>query len=201
MSIVILNFIITSVTKNRIYTDTSHIPKSEFALILGNGPGKTSNPNPYFVKRMEGAYKLYKDKKVNYFLVSGKNSSKKYNEPKFMQKYLEKIGIPKKIIFLDYAGFRTLDSIVRSKKVFQLNKYVIITQKWHCARSVFIAQHNHIDAICYGVSSPKGKSLIKLYIREVFARVKAFIDLFIMNTQPKYLGKKENIQQLQKSDI
>merc|ERR1712187_1004419 len=108
-----------------------------------------------------------------------------YNEPKIMQKYLEKIGIPKKIIFLDYAGFRTLDSIVRSKKVFQLNKYVIITQKWHCARSIFIAQRNHIDAICYGVSSPKGKSLIKLYIREIFARVKAFIDLFIMNTQPK----------------
>ncbi len=88
-----------------------------------------------------------------------------------------------------YAGFRTLDSIVRAKEVFDTNHFVIITQQFHCERALFIADHYNINATCLAVKEPRrGIASFKIRVREVFARVKAMIDLFILHVQPKFLG-------------
>ena len=102
-------------------------------------------------------------------------------------------GIPENRIFLDYAAFRTLDSVIRANKVFDADKFTIITQGFHCERALFIADFYNIDAICFAVDNPGGLSSLKIRLREMFARVKAFLDIYILNQQPKFLGPKETI--------
>ena len=91
---------------------------------------------------------LYERGKIHHILVSGDNSTAAYNEPEAMRKSLVKAGIPERDITLDYAGFRTLDSVVRASEVFgQGSGFTIISQPFHVERALFIARANHIDAI------------------------------------------------------
>lgn len=87
---------------------------------------------------------------------------------------------------LDYAGFRTLDSIVRTRKVFDTNDFLIITQRFHCERALFIALHMGIQAQCFAVPSPK--DILTVRVREIFARLGALNDLYILHRQPRFLG-------------
>lgn len=112
-----------------------------------------------------------------------------------MKKDMLKAGINEDSIFLDYAGFRTLDSIIRAKEVFDIEKFILITQAFHCERALFIADFYNIDAICLAVPSPYGMASLKIRVREVLARVKAVLDIYILNKQPKFLGPKEAIFQ------
>jgi SanA protein len=143
---------------------------------------------------MEAALELYQQGKINVFLLSGDNAHRSYNEPWTMKRDLLKSGIPDSDIVLDYAGFRTLDSVVRAKKVFEADHFVIITQKFHCERALFIAQSNNIDAICLAVPEPRGLAGFKIRLREVLARGKAVIDLYVLDIQPRFLGPKEPIE-------
>ena len=110
-----------------------------------------------------------------------------------MQKECMEKGIPEDRIVLDYAGFRTLDSVVRSKEIFSQENITVISQKFHNERAVFIAENKGIDAIGYNARDVHGQYGVKTKAREYFARVKMFIDL-AMNTGPKYLGEKIDIE-------
>ncbi len=131
--------------------------------------------------------------KIDYILVSGDNSRQSYDEPTDFKNALIKGGVPSHKIYLDYAGFRTLDSIVRAKKVFGLNKFTIISQEFHNQRALYLAQHHNIDAVAYNAKEVLGQSGFKVKLREYLARTKMFIDLLIQ-TQPKYLGQKIRIE-------
>ncbi|UJF19968.1 YdcF family protein [Vibrio sp. SS-MA-C1-2] len=183
-------------SSEKIYTDINTLPSRPVALILGTSKYvKGGNINAYYYYRVKTATDLYKEKKVNYLLLSGDNAHRSYNEPWTMKRDLLKAGIPEQAIYLDYAGFRTLDSIVRAKLVFQSNNFIIVTQRFHCERALFIAKHRDIDAICLAVPGPQGSSGLKVRIREVFARIKAILDIYILNQQPKFLGPSEPIGQ------
>ena len=147
----------------------------------------------YFKYRINPAVELYRAGKIKHIIVSGDNSLKEYNEPKQMQQALIQKGVPESAITLDYAGFRTLDSVVRGKKVFGQQKFIIISQKFHIERALFIAHKYGIDAIGFAALDPPEKYSIKTKVREVFAKTKAVIDLYIINKKPKFLGKKEII--------
>ena len=108
-----------------------------------------------------------------------------------MRKDLIKEGVPASKIVLDFAGFRTLDSVVRTKKVFDTDNFTIITQRFHCERAVFIAKHKGIDAQCLAVPTPSG--MYRVRVREVFARLGALADLYILKREPKFLGEQESI--------
>ena len=144
---------------------------------------------------MDAAKQLYKEGKINILLLSGDNAHRSYNEPWTMKRDLLKFGIPEQDIVLDYAGFRTLDSVVRAKSVFDANHFIIITQRFHCERALFIAGQNQIDAICLAVPEPKGLAGLKIRTREVLARIKALIDVYVLDMQPKFAGPKEPIEQ------
>lgn len=126
-------------------------------------------------------------------LLSGDNAHRSYNEPWTMKRDLLRAGIPDERIFLDYAGFRTLDSVVRAKRIFDTDNFLIITQRFHCERALFIANHHDIQASCLAVPGPSNHSGFQIRLREVFARTKAFLDLYIMDTKPRFLGPKEPI--------
>lgn len=185
----------TSQASSRIFEDTADIPARSVGLVLGTSKYIAKSLNPYYQYRMNAAQNLYQLGKVNVLLLSGDNAHRSYNEPWTMKRDLLKAGIPDQNIVLDYAGFRTLDSVVRAKSVFDADHFVIITQRFHCERALFIAKQNNIDAICLAVPEPKGAAGMKIRVREVFARVKAVIDIYVLDMQPKFPGPKEPILQ------
>jgi len=148
--------------------------------------------NPYYVNRIKATLELYKAGKIDYVLVSGDNSSQYYNEPTVFKKDLVKGGIPTEKIFLDYAGFRTLDSMFRAKAIFGLDNVTIISQKFHNERAIYLAREKGLDAIGFNAKDIPLKNGLKVRIREYFARVKVFIDL-TFNVQPKFYGEKIEI--------
>ncbi len=116
-----------------------------------------------------------------------------YNEPRMMKKDLVGLGIPDSVLFLDYAGFRTLDAVVRAKKIFGQDSVIIISQKFHNTRAIFLAQYFNLNAIGYNAKNVSFSNSPKTFIREYFARVAAFLDVEIFHTQPKFLGEKESM--------
>ena len=158
--------------------------------MLGTSPKlKNGNNNLYFDYRILAAVELYKAGKIKYILISGDNRREDYNEPEEMKKALMQKGIPEKFIYLDYAGFRTLDSVIRAKEVFGQNQLTIISQRFHNERAIYLAERNGINAIGYNAKDVNAYAGLKTNIRELLARVKMFIDLAI-DKQPHFLGGK-----------
>ncbi|GAD79150.1 SanA protein [Vibrio ezurae NBRC 102218] len=182
--------------QGRIHKQVKSTPVRDVALILGTSKYIGRALNPYYTYRINAAIELYKQNKVRGFLLSGDNAHRSYNEPWTMKRDLLAAGIPEEKIFLDYAGFRTLDSVVRAKQIFNLYDFIIVTQTFHCDRALFIANYYNVDAVCLGVPSPIPTSWFNVRFREVFARTKAMLDLYIMNTQPKFLGPQQPILEM-----
>jgi SanA protein len=174
-----------SLTSNRV----EDMPNGSTALVLGTGKLLTNGmPNPYFWYRIEAAVQLYKAQKIKYLILSGDNHIGTYNEPQDMKDALVSKGVLPSAIFLDYAGFRTLDSVVRSNKVFGQNNLIIISQKFHNERAIYIAQHLGLQAHGFNAKDVVGDLGMKTKAREWLARVKLFIDLYVTYAKPKFLG-------------
>lgn len=192
--IVSSNVIISKSTQSLIYYNIDNTPKTDVALILGTSRYTTQGyTNLYFKFRIQAVVKLYKSGKIKHIIVSGDNSITSYNEPREMRKALIKEGIPFEAITLDFAGFRTLDSVVRCKEVFGQDNFIIISQRFHIERALFIAKKFNIHATGFAAQDPPERYSFKTNIREYFARTMAIIDLYILHTQPKFLGEKEII--------
>lgn len=177
-----------------VYADISKLPAQKVGLVLGTSKWLVNgNQNPYFKYRIEAAVQLYNAGKIKFIIVSGDNGTKAYNEPREMMNELIKRGIPESKIFADYAGFRTLDSVIRCREIFGQEEFTIISQPFHNERAVFLARTKGIRAIGFNAKDLKGKSGFKTQLREVFARVKVFIDL-ITAKQPKFLGEKIEVK-------
>ena len=175
------------------FNSVDEIQKNKVGLVLGTSKYlRDGRTNLFFLYRVQAAVELYNKGKIDYILVSGDNRHVSYNEPKEFRKELIKRGIPKEKIYLDYAGFRTLDSMVRAKEVFGLQEVTVISQQFHNERAIYIAKKNGLQAIGFNAQDVQGYSGFKVKTREALARTKAFLDLF-MNVQPKYLGEKITI--------
>lgn len=176
-------------TQIYLYNELDKMPKQKVALVLGASKAlKNGEPNPYFTNRIQAAKDLYNSGVVKAFVVSGDNGEKKYNEPEDMRNALIKEGVPDSIIYLDYAGFRTLDSVVRMNKIFGQNSFIIVSQEFHNQRAVFLAQYYGLSAYGYNAKDVAlGRVSYKTKLREKLARVKVFIDL-ALDKQPKFLG-------------
>lgn len=186
---------VKQVAKKQLYANIQEVPKHDVALVLGTVARLSNgNRNLFFEYRMNAAAELYKKGKVKHFILSGDNHRKGYDEPSDMKSALIKRGIPARAITLDYAGFRTLDSIVRAKEVFGQDKLTIISQPFHNERALFIAHAKGIEAHAYNAKTVSRKYGLKIYVREYFARVKAVLDVYILGTKPRFLGKKEPIK-------
>jgi SanA protein len=189
------NIIIVQNTKKYIYNVVDSTPNKDVALILGTSRYTVrGTPNLFFKYRIMAAVDLYNQGKVKHIIVSGDNSLQSYNEPREMLKALILLGIPDSVITLDFAGFRTLDSVVRCKKVFGQNKVIIVSQRFHIERALFIAEKYDMDAIGFAAQSPPERYSLLTHFREYFAKTKAVIDLYIIHKKPKFLGEKVQIK-------
>jgi SanA protein len=184
------HIIIEKTVENKIYNNLNDIPKNKVGLVLGTVKYlPDGRQNFYFFSRVNAAVSLFKNNKIDYILISGDNSRKDYDEPTDFKNELIKRGIPKNKIYLDFAGFRTLDSILRAKEVFGLTTFTIISQEFHNKRAIYLATKHGIDAIGFNATDLTGRYSYKTKLREVFAKAKAVLDI-IINVQPKFFGKK-----------
>ena len=188
ISCFIIDRAVSFYVQDRVYEDIETLPHRHYALVLGTSKyvakGKT---NKYYDYRLEASKLLIDQDKVDYLLLSGDNRTIQYNEPRTMFLDLRKMGVSESVMFKDFAGFRTLDSVVRANKVFQVPSFTI-SQKVHCERALLIAKHYDIDAICFTAKQPE--VYFGTRVREMFARVKAVLDL-IIGVKPYFLGTPE----------
>lgn len=180
-------------TQDQLYFSVDNVQPHNVAVVLGTSKYLGKILNEYYVHRIDAAIELYQQNKVSNFLLSGDNAHRSYNEPWTMKRDLLRADVPEEKIYLDYAGFRTLDSVVRAKEIFDTDNFLIISQQFHCERALFIANFHDIQAKCLAVSGPTKHSGYKVRVREVFARAKAVLDLYITRAKPKFLGPKEPI--------
>jgi len=182
-------------TQGLVYEKIEDIPANDVGLLLGTSKRTTNGKiNLFFKYRIEATVSLFLAGKIKHIIVSGDNRLIEYNEPREMRRALVKAGIPDTCITLDFAGFRTLDSVVRSKKVFGQKKITIISQKFHCQRAVFIALFHKQEAIAFCAQDvPESYSYFTM-VREYLAKARAIIDVYFINQMPRFLGKQEIIK-------
>lgn len=192
--IVCANYAVRHTAKAFIYQNIDSIPQNKAGLLLGTSKLLRSGlPNQYFQNRIQATVDLYKAGKIEVVVISGDNSRKGYNEPEDMKSELMLRGIPEDKIYLDYAGFRTLDSVVRMEKIFGQKSFTIISQKFHNQRAIYIAYAKGLQAVGYNAEDVNAYSGFKTQLREKFARVKLFLDLWT-GKNPKFLGEPVIIQ-------
>lgn len=174
--------------KRYLYDDIQHIPHRTVGLVLGTNKYLRSGViNEYYQTRIEAAVKLYQAGKVSYLIVSGDNRKNNYNEPKQMREDLMARGVPANRIQPDYAGLRTLDSVLRMEKIFGHKDYVLISQRFHNQRALFLAHAKGQHPIAFVADNPPTLNMTRVLVRESFARVKALLDL-VVNKQAKHYG-------------
>ena len=196
VSIPIMYLSVSIYSKKYIYDSIEEIPYNDVALVLGTSKYLyNGRVNMYFKFRMDAAYELYKSGKIKFILVSGDNRHRFYNEPKQMRLDLIRLGVDKKHIFLDFAGFRTRDSIIRANKVFNLTNFTIVSQPFHNERAIFIARQKNINAVAYNAHNVRKLYRIRQFPRELAARVLMIFDI-IFNKPPKFYGDNITIEEV-----
>jgi SanA protein len=188
-----IDLTITLSTRSAITDAVEQVQPVEVALLLGTSRGQRSNPNEFYQARIEAAAQLYHSCRVRGILVSGDNATRYYNEPITMQKDLIALGVAADHITLDYAGFRTLDSIIRAKKVFGLDQVLIVSQDFHAARAIFLARQFGIDARGFAAANPTHSGYLKIRAREVLARAAAVLDI-VTGQGARFLGAPETLR-------
>ena len=182
------NYLVFDSSQNALYRNIERIPYNPVGVLLGTSKySRQGGYNDHYRLRIEAAVELYKAEKIDYILISGDNSSRYYDEPSTIRKDLLDKGIPAERIYRDYAGFRTLDSIIRAYRVFDLSQFTIISQATHNMRAVYIAHNRNIDAIAFNAGEGRNADWNNR-IREVLARVLAVVEVKMLNKEPKYLG-------------
>lgn len=188
------DFYVSQITRPYIYSVIDELPEQPVAVVLGTSKYYAGKINPFYKTRIEAAAQLYRAKKVRAVVASGDNATRQYNEPRMLRKDLIASGVPADLVTMDFAGFRTLDSIVRAKEVFKLNSFVVVSQRFQVERALYIARAHKINAIGFVADNPPYFGWRwRVRLREVFARFLAVLDVTVLDTMPKFLGPSVNV--------
>ena len=180
-------------SSGRLYDKTTieQVPDARAAVVLGCVRVlKDGSRNRFYGYRIRAAADLYKAGKVKAVIVSGDNHVKGYDEPSDMKEDLVAAGIPAEKVVCDYAGFRTLDSVVRAKEVFGAERFIVVSQPFHVRRALFLAWGFGCDAYGYAAEDVRGINSVMTLLREQLAKIAALMDV-VIRRQPKFLGSKE----------
>ncbi|GAB5559799.1 MAG: ElyC/SanA/YdcF family protein [Synoicihabitans sp.] len=170
------------------------VPYRYTALVLGCSKHLSDGrANLFFRYRIDAAVALFEAGKMGAIIVSGDNSRSDYDESTDMHDALVERGVPESRIYRDYAGFSTLDSVVRAREIFGQDKITVISQQFHIERAVYIGEARGIDIIGFAAKDVAGRAGWRTHLREYLARSKAVLDLSILNRQPHFLGDKITI--------
>lgn len=181
-------------TRDYIFTSINDLPERPAAVVLGTSKYYRGSINPFYQSRIDAVAQVYAAKKVRAVIASGDNATRSYNEPRMLRKDLIKRGVPAEFVTMDFAGFRTLDSVVRAKEVFKLDSFVVVSQQFQVERALYIARAHNINAIGFVADNPPYFGWRwRVRVREVFARFLAVLDVTVLDTMPKFLGPKVDV--------
>ncbi len=183
----------TKAGEGKLFDEASEVPETPVALVFGCNKTFQGRNNLYFLHRIEAAVALWEAGKVKCFIVSGDNHVHDYNEPQDMKDAMVEAGVPSEKIVCDYAGLRTLDSVVRAKEIFGAEKVILISQKFHNERAAYLAQSINLEVVGLNAKAVWGTSAKTNARREKLARVKMWLDVNVLKTEPKFLGQKEEL--------
>lgn len=197
-TIFFINYYVLSFSKNNYFLKVDELENTEIWLVFWASV-KNNYPSIILKDRLDVAFDAYEKWKITKIIVSWDNSIKTYNEPKVMKNYLVNLWVKKDDIYEDFAGFDTYDSIYRARDIFNAKKIVLFTQEFHLKRAIYIAEKLWLEA--YGVSTDLRNYKLSRYntFREVFARIKAFFEVEIIKSKPKFLW--ESIKILSNEEI
>jgi SanA protein len=165
------------------------VPETGVGVVLGCAERLANGrPNRFFGHRIEAAAELYRQGRVRALIVSGDNSRKDYDEPGAMRDALVAAGVPRDRIWCDYAGLRTLDSVVRAQRIFGQHEFVVVSQRFHNERAVFLGRRLGLKVHGFNAADVPVASAPSTYLREALARVKAVLDVTVLGTQPRHGG-------------
>lgn len=187
------NLVAVWAARGRIFEEVDKLPKTRVGLVFGTTDRVSGRENLYFRYRIDAAAKVWKAGKVDLLLVSGDNRSRYYNEPEKMLQALVKEGVPEDRIVSDYAGLRTLDSVVRAKEIFGADRILFISQRFQNERAIYLAKAHDIEAFGYCAQDVESSAALKTKVREIGARVKMWLDVHFLDTKPRFLGEKEEL--------
>ncbi|MGJ8632862.1 MAG: SanA/YdcF family protein [Luteolibacter sp.] len=188
--VIYANVIAVWASRGRLYDEASELPEAKVGLVFGTSDSYKGRENRYFRYRIDAAVAVWEAGKVETLLVSGDNRSKYYNEPEKMKAALIEEGVPKDRIVCDYAGLRTLDSVVRAKEIFGVETVLVISQRFQNERAIYLARAHDMEAYGFNAEDVEINAGSKTRLREVGARVKMWLDVNFLNTRPKHLGEK-----------
>lgn len=191
--VILPRLITTLYAMNKIH-QKEDAPHERVAIVFGAGLRRDGTPTPILRDRVETAADLYLNGKVEKILMSGDNRFVDYNEPESMRQYALSLGVPDEDIVLDYAGRRTYDTCYRAKAIFGVESSLLVTQKFHLPRALFLCNALGIKAV--GVEAKnrqyRSESLFIWNLREQLATVGALLDVYVNNPLP-VLGEPEPI--------
>ncbi len=186
--VAVTNAIVLSIGGERVYTRAGDVPPRAVAIVLGAGLSRDGRPSVVLLDRLETSLDLYRRGKVRRLLVTGDNGTDQYDEVTAMERWLVAHGVDPRHVQRDHAGFRTLDSMVRAVKVFQVRHAVVVTQRFHMARSLFLARDAGLDAVG-AVADRRPYHYARRYaLRELGARAVAVFDAWVIHRRPRVLG-------------
>ncbi len=189
LTVLSINFYVVLSTKKQITNLSELKNKNDYDCIIVLGAGIWGDrPSPMLQDRLDEAIKLYEEGKAPKIIMSGDNGQEGYDEVNVMKDYAIEKGIPSEDIFMDHAGFSTYESIYRAKEIFQVKKAIIITQKYHLYRALYIANKLDLDVIGVGADPRTYSGQIFREAREILARNKDFVQV-IFKIKPTYLGE------------
>ena len=180
------NAYIKAKTKDKIVTKVEG--DYDCIIVLGAGVRKDGTPTPMLKDRLDKGIELYKNGAAPKIIMSGDHGQKRYDEVNAMKKYAIQEGVPSEDIFMDHAGFSTYESIYRERDVFEVKKAIIVTQKYHMYRALYIAKKLGLESVGVTAEEIDYSGQEARDLRETLARTKDFFKC-IIKPKPTYLGK------------
>lgn len=178
---------------NRLHTGLDDVPPHDIALVLGTAKYARGGLNVFYTRRIQAAADLFHAGKVRGILVSGDNGRKGYDEPTAMREDLIAAGVPAEAITRDFAGFRTLDSVIRAREVFGLESAIVVSQRFHCERAIYLGSAHGLELVGYCAEDAPARWHLRVRARETAARTKAWLDVHILGKSPRFLGERETV--------
>ena len=175
--------------RGRLFDRVAELPATRVGLVFGTTDRVNGRENPYFRYRIDAAVRVWRSGKLKALIVSGDNRSRYYNEPDKMKQALIERGVPENRIVCDFAGLRTLDSVVRAKEIFGVDSILFISQRFQNQRAIYLAKAHGIDAYGFNARDVESAAGSKADLREIGARVKMWLDVNLLKTRPLHLGK------------
>ena len=182
----VLPRLVTAIHSINLIYQKENAPKKQLAIVFGAGLRRDGTPTAILRDRVETAAELYFSGKVKKLLMSGDNPVLDYNEPESMRQYALSLGVPEEAIALDYAGRRTYDTCYRAKEIFQADDVLLVTQKFHLPRALFLCNALGVEAVGVEANTRRfwNSSLMIWNFRELLATVGAFLDLYVSAPAP-----------------